>query len=29
VVLKQGEIVDEGNARAGEAVEQVFNHLRV
>jgi hypothetical protein len=28
-VLKQGELVDEGNARAGEAVEQVFNHLRV
>jgi ABC-type branched-subunit amino acid transport system ATPase component len=29
VVLKQGEVVDEGNARTGQAVEQVFNHLRV
>jgi branched-chain amino acid transport system ATP-binding protein len=29
VVLKQGEIVDEGDARADDAAEQVFNHLRV
>lgn len=29
VVLKQGEIVDEGDANADQAAEQVFNHLRV
>lgn len=29
VVLKQGEIIDEGDARANGAAEQVFNHLRV
>lgn len=29
VILKQGEIVDEGQARADEAARQVFDHLRV
>ncbi|MEJ8848307.1 ABC transporter ATP-binding protein [Variovorax rhizosphaerae] len=29
VILKQGEIVDEGNARDDDAAEQVFKHLRV
>jgi len=29
VVLKQGELVDEGPARAGDAAARVFEHLRV
>ena len=29
LVLKQGEIVDEGNARASGATESIFNYLRV
>lgn len=29
VVLKQGELIDEGNAKANGAVEGVFGHLRV
>jgi ABC-type branched-subunit amino acid transport system ATPase component len=29
VVLKQGELVDEGNAKAGGAAASVFEHLRV
>jgi ABC-type branched-subunit amino acid transport system ATPase component len=29
VVLKQGELVDEGDAKAGGAAASVFEHLRV
>ncbi|KQX26562.1 ABC transporter ATP-binding protein [Variovorax sp. Root434] len=29
LVLKQGEIVDEGDAKAGDASDRVFGHLRV
>jgi ABC-type branched-subunit amino acid transport system ATPase component len=29
VVLKQGELIDEGDAKAGGAVDAVFGHLRV
>ena len=29
LVLKQGEIVDEGDAKVGDAPERVFSHLRV